>query len=30
MPKIVLPSSAAEQGYAFEDLILSHFQDSGI
>ena len=30
MSKIVLPSSATEQGYAFEDLILSHFQDSGI
>lgn len=29
MSKIVLPSSATEQGYAFEDLILSYFQESG-
>ena len=29
MAHIVLPASAAEQGHAFEDLILSHYQKSG-
>jgi hypothetical protein len=30
MSKIVIPSSAYEQGYAFEDLILSYYQKSGL
>lgn len=29
MSHIVIPSSVTEQGYAFEDLILSHYQKSG-
>lgn len=30
MPNIVLPTSATEQGYAFENLILSYFQKSAL
>jgi hypothetical protein len=29
MPHIVIPTSATEQGHAFEDLILSHYHKSG-
>jgi len=29
-PHLILPTSAAEQGHAFEDLILSYYRQSGL
>jgi len=30
MPHIILPTTATEQGHAFEDLILSYYHKSGL